>query len=147
MKPSFPAPPLCKNTASLPWLLCALAGLGAGLLNGLLGAAGGILLVAVLPRITPPARLYPPGCPLGKFHERRDILATALAVMLPVSAVSAVFYWVGGIRPQPILLLSLSLPAALGGLLGAMLLGRVPDRILKKLFAGLVVVAGARMLF
>ena len=115
------------------------------LLNGLLGAAGGILLVAVLPRLTPPATLYLPAVPLGRYHERRDVLATALAVMLPVSAVSGVFYWMNGVRPSPTLLLFLILPAALGGLLGAELLGRLPDRVLKKIFAALVVVAGVRM--
>lgn len=132
--------------ASLSWLLLALTGVGAGLLNGLLGAAGGILLVAVLPRLTPPALLYPPTVPLGRYHERRDILATALTVMLPVSAISCAFYWLGGVRPDPTLLLLLVLPAAVGGYLGAKLLGKLSDRFLKKLFAALVVVAGIRML-
>ena len=131
----------------LPWLLLALTGIGAGLLNGLLGAAGGILLVAVLPHLTPPAKLYPPAVKLGQYHERRDILAAAMAVMLPVSAVSCVFYWLNGVRPDPVLLLLLILPAAAGGFIGAKLLGRLPDTALKKLFAALVVVAGARMLF
>ena len=131
----------------IPWLLLALAGAFAGLLNGLLGAAGGILLVAILPRLTPPARLYPPAVPLGLYHERRDILATAMTVMLPVSAISCIFYWLNGVRPEPTLLLLLILPAAAGGFLGAKLLGRLPDALLKKLFAALVVVAGARMLF
>lgn len=130
----------------LPWLLLALAGFGAGLLNGLLGAAGGILLVAILPRLTPPARLYPPAVRLGLYHERRDVLATALAVMLPVSGVSGVFYWLNGIRTSPSLLLLLILPAALDGLLGAKLLGKLPDRVLKKLFAALVVASGVRMI-
>lgn len=130
-----------------PWLLCALVGLGAGLLNGLLGAAGGILLVAALPRITPPSVLYAPVLPLGTYHERRDILAAALAVMLPISAVSGMVYWIGGIRPSPTLLLSLLLPAAAGGLLGAKLLGRIPNHLLQRLFAAVVVVAGVRMLF
>lgn len=129
------------------WLFCALAGLGAGLLNGLLGAAGGILLVALLPRLMPPAVLDPRGILRDGVAERRDILAIALSVMLPVSAVSGVFYWVGGIRPSPSLLLSLVAPAAVGGLVGALLLGRLSDRILRKLFAALVVVSGIRMLF
>ena len=132
---------------ALPWLLLGLTGVSAGLLNGLLGAAGGILLVALLPRLTPPAVLYPPAVPLGTHHERRDILATAMTVMLPVSAVSGVFYWFGGIRPDPTLLLLLVIPAAAGGLMGAKLLGKLPDRVLKKIFAALVVVAGVRMLF
>lgn len=133
--------------SSVPWIICALTGLGAGLLNGLLGAAGGILLVVVLPHMTPPAPLYPSMCPLATHHERRDVLATALAVMLPVSAVSGAFYWLGGIRPAPTLLLSLILPAAAGGLLGAKLLTRIPNHLLKRIFAAVVVIAGVRMLF
>jgi uncharacterized membrane protein YfcA len=83
---------------------------------------------------------------LGEDLDRRDILATALSVMLPVSAVSGIFYWVGGIRPSPVLLLSLILPAAAGGLLGAKLLARIPARLLKRIFAAVVVIAGIRML-
>ena len=142
---THPAPR--SSASSLSWVLCALTGVGAGLLNGLLGAAGGILLVAILPRLTPPTRLYPPSLPLGRYHERRDILATALTVMLPISAVSGAFYWLGGIRPSPILLVSLILPAAAGGLLGAKLLSKLPNHMLKKLFAAVVVIAGIRMLF
>lgn len=143
MRPASPT----RRPPALPWTLCALMGLGAGLLNGLLGAAGGILLVALLPRVTPPVTLYPPARPLGDLHERRDVLATALAVMLPVSAVSGMFYWLGGIRPSPALLLSLILPAAAGGLLGAKLLAKIPNDLLKKIFAAVVVIAGLRMLF
>lgn len=140
--PAAPSP----KSAALAWALCALSGTGAGLLNGLLGAAGGILLVLVLPRLTPPRALYPSALPLGARHERRDILATALSVMLPVSAVSGLFYWLGGIQPDPMLLLSLVLPAALGGLFGAYLLGKIPSRLLAKIFAALVVVSGIRMI-
>lgn len=119
-----------------------MAGFCAGLLNGLLGAAGGILLVALLPRLAAPASGPSEGRP-----EQRDILATALAVMLPVSAVSGIFYWLGGIRPSPVLLISLVLPAAAGGLLGAKLLTRISNHLLKRIFAAVVVIAGLRMLF
>ena len=142
MSRSFPRP----RRESLAWLFCAVLGLGAGLLNGLLGAAGGILLVVALPRLTPPTRLYPPHHPLGDRHDRRDILATALAVMLPVSAVSGIFYWAGGIRPAPVLLAALILPAALGGLVGAKLLSRIPAHHIRRIFAAVVVFAGIRML-
>ncbi len=138
--------PSARND-SIHWLICALTGLGAGLLNGLLGAAGGILLVFVLPRLTPPPFLYPPACLLSTHHERRDILATAMTVMLPISAVSGAFYWLGGIRPSPALLLSLILPAAAGGFVGAKLLTKIPNHLLKKIFAAVVVIAGIRMLF
>ncbi len=130
-----------------PWALCAAVGWGAGLLNGLLGAAGGILLVAVLPHLTPPHALCPSLLPLGRYHERRDLLATAMTVMLPVSAVSCIFYYVSGIRPDAELVAVLILPAILGGFIGAKLLGRLSDRLLRRLFAALVVIAGIRMLF
>ena len=138
--------PLRPSSPLLPWVLCALLGLSAGLLNGLLGAAGGILLVMLLPRLTPPAALYPPARQLGEYHDRRDILATAPAVMLPIAAVSGISYWLGGIRPSPALLLSIIPAAVAGGLLGAKLLPKIPLHFLKKLFAAVVVIAGLRML-
>ena len=122
-----------------------LLGAAAGLFNGLLGAAGGILLALFLPHMALPSVLMGKG-EVTTLEDRRDVLATSMAVMLPVSAVSGIFYLLRGIRPSPALLLSLILPSALGGLLGAILLGRLPDRIIRKIFALLVAVAGVRML-
>ncbi len=143
MKLPKPSPLAC-------WLLGAAAGLGAGLLNGLLGAAGGILLVVALPYLVPPPRLcpaeLPPGTPLGTRYARRDLLATALAVMLPVSAASLCFYWLGGIRPPLDTAALILVPSIGGGLLGAHLLGRLPEAVLRKMFALLLVVSGVRML-
>lgn len=126
-------------------VLLALAGVGAGLLNGLLGAAGGILLVAVLPRLvsSEPSDSSLSLPPL----ERRDTLATVTAVMLPVSGVSWLFYGLGGILPPDGMLPLMILPAVFGGIVGAKLLGKMSDNVLRKLFAALVVVSGARMLF
>jgi uncharacterized membrane protein YfcA len=128
------------------WIPLTLLGLGAGLLNGLLGAAGGVLLVVLLPYLDPPPRLLPHGQTAASPPKRQDVLATAMAVMLPISAVSGAIYWLGGVRPAPALLLSMILPSALGGLLGAKLLGRLPDRALRILFALLITVSGLRML-
>jgi uncharacterized membrane protein YfcA len=138
-------PAAARARRSLSRLLCALSGFSAGLLNGLLGAAGGILLVAVLPALPLPTSLLPDG--LLDRWEKRDVLATALSVMLPVSAFSLLLYGMDGHLPSLPVLLSLLLPATLGGFLGARLLGRLSDRFIKKLFAAVVVVAGARMLF
>ena len=139
----FPAATRVRRPLS--WLLCALSGFSAGLLNGLLGAAGGILLVAVLPALPLHASLLPDG--LLDRWEKRDVLATALSVMLPVSAFSLLLYGLDGHLPAPPVLLSILLPAVLGGWLGARLLGRLSDRFIRKLFSAVVVVAGARMLF
>ncbi len=135
------------------WVALALLGLGAGFCNGLLGAAGGVLLVLLLPRITLPTPLAV--CvsrrrmvqPFDGTLSRRDLLATSMTVMLPVSAVSGVIYWLGGIRPSGEMMAVLVVPAILGGLVGARLLGRLPEALLRRLFALLLVISGARMLF
>lgn len=139
--------PSSRRSTALAWLSLLALGFGAGLCNGLLGAAGGILFVAILPRLCPPAVLYPPAVPLGEHHDRRDILSAAMAVMIPVSVLSSVFYALGGVRPDWGLVTALIPPAVLGGLIGAKLLGRLPENLLRKLFAALVVISGVRMLF
>ncbi len=129
-------------------LLWAAVGIGAGFVNGLLGAAGGILLVTALPHLPVPSCLSGSANPCGQAGtDRRDLLATALAVMLPVSAVSAVRYRMAGVDPAPRFLLPLLLPAAVGGLLGAYLLERTSPRFLRRLFAAVILVSGIRMLF
>lgn len=149
LRPPPPAVP-SRNRRSfpplLPFLACAAAGFGAGMLNGLLGAAGGILLVLLLPHLPSPFPRSPSPTLWEREPHPRDVLTTSLCVMLPVSAVSGCFYWLGGVRPDPSLLVSLILPAFLGGLLGAALLGKIPDRTLRRIFAILVAVSGARML-
>jgi len=124
----------------LPWIL---TGLGAGVLNGLLGAAGGILLVSVLPYLTPPAGFTLAPSP---FAEQRDVLATSLCVMIPVTLLSTLLYILQGNGTSPKLATVIAIPSMLGGLLGAYLLGRLPRNLLRKLFGLLVAVAGVRMI-
>lgn len=116
-------------------------GLAAGFTNGLLGAGGGIILILALPK-------------LSKKHsftsisnmENKDWYASALGVMLPATVVSSAVYFVnGGIADKRALLL-LSVPAAAGGVIGALLLGRINAKWLKRLFAILVIVSGIRMI-
>ena len=132
--------------------LLALLGVGAGFCNGLLGAAGGILLVLLLPRVTLPdfasVRVGETlsGRPFAEGLSRRDLLATSAAVMMPVSGMSGVLYWSGGIRPDLATLALLVLPSVVGGVVGARLLGRLPERLLRQLFALLTVIAGVRMM-
>ncbi len=147
MSASHPSTHSHKGTHRvLPWLLLIATGFGAGLLNGLLGAAGGILLVLILPHLRPPTVLYSLAVPLGEHHARRDLLAAAMAVMIPVSVLSSIFYALNGIYPGWQTVSLLVLPATLGGILGAKLLGRLPEALLRRLFAALVVVSGVRML-
>lgn len=134
---------LKKFRHSLPFLLRGAVGFGAGALNGLLGAAGGVWLVAVLPYLPP---LPSPRDGFNPPTDRRDVLATVLCVMLPVSAVSFFSYLLNGIRPSLASITVILLPAAVGGFLGAFLLDRIPRKALQQGFGLMVLISGLRML-
>ena len=118
-------------------LLLALGG-GAGFINGLLGTGGGILLVLAL-------RIYVRRhAGEASAEAQRDIFATALSVMVPISVLSTFLYAragtleLGGFAPM-------ILPTVIGGLLGAWLLDRLRLDILKRLFSLLLIVSGVLM--
>lgn len=116
-------------------LYLALGGLAAGLCNGLLGAGGGIITVFVLSRITAGNESLAP----------QDVFANALCVMLPISAVSCLRYAVTGNLSADGFGIYV-IPAAAGGLLGAVLLGRMRSARLKTLFSALVIYAGVLLI-
>ena len=107
-----------------------LGGLGAGVINGLLGAGGGMVVVPLLSA-------------MGLRGKRSH--ATALMVIVPLSAVSAVLYLVQG-RVG----FADALPWLPGSLLGAYLGSRLMPKIatgwLKLLFGGLMLWGGVRLL-
>ena len=107
-----------------------LGGLGAGVINGLLGAGGGMVVVPLL-------------AAMGVRGKRSH--ATALMVIVPLSAVSAVLYLVQG-RVG----FADALPWLPGSLLGAYLGSRLMPKIatgwLKLLFGGLMLWGGVRLL-
>lgn len=101
-----------------------------GLINGLLGAGGGMLAVPFLNKL---------GLSAKKAH------ATSIAIILPVSVISATAYLIRGdvkLADAGIYLL----PGAGGALLGALLLGRIPDKWLRRLFGIFMIWAGVRLL-
>ncbi len=112
------------------YLPVVLLGLLAGFLNGLLGAGGGIVLVFGLRRL---------------FSERvrdgRSLYASAIAVMLPLSALSAWQYRKTGHLPT-LSFGALFLPAVLGGACGAFLLRLMRPRALSRIFAAVVLCSG-----
>ncbi len=116
-----------------------LLGLSAGLINGLLGTGGGILLVFALS-----ARAKRRGG-ADFLPGARDVYANALAVMLPVSLLSAGQYARAGAMDfsafSPLLL-----PAVAGGVLGGWLLDRLKLPLIRRLFALLVLWSGLFMI-
>ena len=112
------------------WLAAA-GGVGIGLLNGLLGAGGGMVTVPLLEAL---------GVKGKKSH------ATSLGVIVPLSLVSAYLYWGRGwLVPGELL------PFLPGGLLGAWLGARLLPRLntawIKALFGVLLLWAAWRLLF
>ena len=107
-----------------------LIGALAGVANGLLGAGGGTVIVYGIGRI------------LGKeLSDGNDVFATALCVMLPVSAFSCIIYTLRG-HIQTDGFGVFAIPAIVGGAIGGLLLGKIKSAAVKKLFSALVVVSG-----
>ena len=118
--------------ARLGWRVGSLLGFGflAGMVNGLLGAGGGILIVYAMAYAL-----------RGEECDARDFYANALCVMLPISALSCVRYAMRGHLPTESMA-RYAIPALLGGFVGGFLLGKIKVGALKKLFAVLVIYSG-----
>lgn len=112
-----------------PWKL-RWSGAASGLLSGIFGGGGGALLLPLLQK-----------CGV----KGRSAFATGLAVMLPLSALSALIYW-----QETGLSLWTALPYLLGGLagglVGGLLMGRVSVLWLRRIFALLLLYGGVRYL-
>ena len=113
-------------------LVLPLLGIGmlAGFLNGLLGAGGGIAVVMGLRALF-----------AKKGADAHSFYATAIAVMLPLSALSVWQYAAGGHLPS-VSLWGLILPAAAGGATGAFLLRHIAPHRLNRIFAAIVMLSG-----
>lgn len=108
----------------------SLLGVLVGLVNGCFGAGGGLIAVPALKKMG---------------FEQKSAHANAVALILPITVVSAVLYLVKGY-------VSLSdsfifLPTGLlGSLLGTAALKKISPFWLKKVFGGFMVYAGIRLL-
>lgn len=111
-------------------LLFALgAGALAGAANGFFGAGGGMVLVPCFGAL----------CRL----EQKKALATSVAVILPLSAASALLYYFRGGLPL-LEALPYALGGALGGFLAGRLMGRLPANVLRRVFALFILYGGVR---
>ena len=113
-------------------LFLILAGSFTGVCNGLFGGGGGMITVPFLTILCG--------------YEPKKAHATAIAVILPVSVISAVIYVIKGYFKLK-LSLAVGIGVVLGGVIGALLLKRFSNSVIEKIFAGIMVVASIKLLF
>ena len=112
-------------------LIYPTAGFIVGIINGLLGSGGGTVVVPFLGRM--------------KF-EPKTAHATSIAVILPITVVSCVFYLNSGnidIKSTAILAAS----GMAGGFTGAKLLSKIPKKFLMYAFGGIMIYMAVKMLW
>lgn len=129
---------LCPSASRSKLAVIALGGFAAGLLNGLLGAGGGIAAVAAL------------SFAVGEDEEsRKSVYANALVLMALLSLLTLTGYVLGGKAPKDFLSDGYAptlAAASVGGILGALLTDKLRSKALKKLFAALTILSGVLLL-
>lgn len=109
-----------------------LIGIISGFLNGLFGAGGGSIVV--------------PAMEIFLKLKDKKAHATAIAIILVMSAVSSVFYIVKG-NFDFSLWLPVTIGGIFGGMLGAKLLTKIPVKWLKIIFGSVILVTAYKMIF
>ncbi len=109
----------------------ALIGVITGMANGLFGSGGGTIVV--------PSMVF-----LLKAEEHKAH-ATAIAIILPLTVVSAFMYIRGDFINWP-LTLNVMLGGITGGYIGARLLNKCPAGLLSKMFGSFMILAALRMI-
>lgn len=104
--------------------------LAIGFINGFFGGGGGMLLVPLL--------IY-----FSKLPEK-NAHATAIPVILPVSIASGITYIVQGVFSFSVFL-PVAAGVVAGGIIGALLLKKLPAFITSIVFSVLMIIAGVRM--
>lgn len=110
----------------------AILGFIAGILNGIFGAGGGLLVVPMLE---------------SQKIEARQAHATSIAIIFPLSVISGALYLLNGVSldwEKLFLILPLGL---LGAAIGSYLLLKMQNKLLKKLFALVMILSSIRILF
>jgi len=107
-----------------------LIGFITGLINGLFGSGGGTVLV--------PCLVFLMDVEDHKAH------ATAIAIILPLSILSSIIYYSYNVVDIA-LTENVAIGSVLGGIVGSMLLNKLPVNILRKFFGVIMIIAAVRM--
>lgn len=123
-----------KNNPLIP--LCGIGAIFGGILNGIIGTGSGIVYTFLFSLLYSNVEEY----------EKKDIFASCLISTLPVCVMSFAAY-----VKENTSLFSYSFPlfpvASLGGAIGGLLLNKINNRLLVKIFALLTAVSGGIMIW
>ena len=120
-----------KRKKSFNWILDAIFGSLIGFINGFLGGGGGMIAVPILEKI--------------KKLDNKKAHATAIAVMFPLSVVSAFVYTLT-IEFNWLTLAILAVSVTAGGILGSFLLKNLSGKVIRIIFAFLMLGSGIYMI-
>lgn len=109
----------------------SIAGLSAGIVNGLLGAGGGMVLVPLLTMLTD--------------LEDDQVFPASVSIILPISLISLVFAWQAS-PPDWIAALPYLLGSAGGGIAAGFLGKKIPVKWLHRILGVLILWGGVRYL-
>ena len=121
-----------KTISAKQKLVLCLSGALIGLINGFFGSGGGMICVPLLEKA-----LHLP----NKYSH-----ATAIAVILPISFVSAIIYLLSG-NLQTVTFLTVGSGVLLGGIVGSFLLKFLPAKIVRVIFVFVMLAGGIRLMF
>ena len=113
----------------------AAGGFAAGVVNGIFGNGGGVPVVLLLGTMWE-----------GLFPGRQYIFANVTAAVLPMALTSMLIYS-SVLPPDPADAVAVAAASLGGGMVGALLLGKIKPDVLKKIFAVVMVISGGVMLF
>ena len=107
-------------------------GLAVGFINGIFGGGGGMIVVPVL--------TYFLKKPIKIAH------ATAILIILPITLVSAIVYFING---DVVLFRTLAVTSGtvVGGVIGALLMGKLKSKTVGLIFSALMLIAGVKSAF
>ncbi|HXK45103.1 MAG TPA: TSUP family transporter [bacterium] len=115
----------------IKYIKCLVIGLATGIANGLFGSGGGTIVV--------PSMIF-----LLKEDEHKAH-ATAILIILPLTVVSLFFYLRSGHMDWQIAW-KVILGGIAGGYIGARLLNKCPENILRKIFAVFMIAAAIKLI-
>jgi len=113
-------------------VIMILGGGAIGFINGFFGGGGGMVCVPMLQKLLK--------------RQTKTSHATAIAIILPISIISAITYIVGGNFDMSVTIKT-GIGVLAGGVVGACLLKKLNSKLINIIFSLLMIVAGVKLAF